>query len=74
MGRDGVRRRMKAKDNGGGRVGRQNANASGLVPLRLQARQGWQGLRRASVFIGVGGAGSNAGRWAGAKRQTDVSR
>ena len=67
-------RDRRTKGDEGGRVGRQNADASGLKPLRLQARQGWQGLRRASVFIGVFGAGSNAGKWAEANRQTDVSR
>ena len=56
------------------RVSRQNANASGRVPLRLQARQGWRGLRRASVFIGVCGVGSNAGKRAGANGQINVRR
>jgi hypothetical protein len=41
-------------------AGRQSANASGLEPLRLKARQGWRGLH-ACVFIGVRGVGSNAG-------------
>jgi hypothetical protein len=35
LGRVKARSRNRAKGNGGRKVGRQNANASGLVPLRL---------------------------------------
>ena len=43
------------------RLGLCSSPLSFRPSVRLQAKQGWQGLRRASVFIGVRVAGSSAG-------------